>query len=179
MKSNKLLTRQVQKFLPGHLQNEPSLQRFLQAVHDSYNAYERDNELAGRAFTISEEEYKRINQKLAAEAAVKKLSIDQLKETVKEIDPHAISPYNDEILEIISYLKLQMQKRTNAERELRRLSLVASANDNGVVFTSPSGQIFWCNEGFCKMTGFNHSLVLGRTPVELRRGGIQTLLLFN
>ncbi|NOT50486.1 MAG: PAS domain S-box protein [Chitinophagaceae bacterium] len=170
MRSNKLLARQIKKFFPGSLQDDPSLQLFLQAVNDSYNAYERDNELASRAFAISEEEYMRVNEKLAEEAAVKKLSIDKLKETIKEIDQHAISQDNNEILDIISYLKLQIHKRKNAEDELRRLSLVASANNNGVVYTNPAGQIFWCNDGFCKITGFTSSEIIGRTPVELLKG---------
>jgi len=299
MRSNKLLTRQLKKLLPGSLQDDPSLQPFLMAVNNSYNAYERDNELASRAFAISEEEYIRINKKLAEEAAVKKLSIDQLKETIKEIDQHAISQDNNELLDIISYLKLQIIKRKNAEEEfstagnrlsslilnmqagilvedenrrivltneffcrlfgipvppdqltgidcsgsalqsmhlfkepdrfvsdidrllsekklvineeleladgrfferdyipifiddeykghlwkydditerknaeveLRRLSLVASANNNGVVYTNPAGQIFWCNDGFCKITGFPGPEVIGKTPVELLKG---------
>lgn len=299
MRFNKLLARQLKKLLPDSLQDDPSVQLFLKAVNDSYNAYERDNELANRAFAISEEEYIRVNEKLAEEAAVRKLSIDQLKETIKEIDRHAISQDNNEILDIISYLKLQITKRKNAEEEfsaagnrlsslilnmqagilvedenrrivltneffcklfgipvspdqltgtdcsgsafqsrhlfkdpdrfvsdidrllfekklvtneeleladgrfferdyipifidneykghlwkydditerkiaeseLRRLSLVASANNNGVVYTNPEGQIFWCNEGFCKLTGFTTSEVIGRTPIQLLNG---------
>jgi hypothetical protein len=32
------------------------------------------------------------------------------------------------------------------EEELKRLSLVASLNNNGIRFTSSNGKIFWCNE---------------------------------
>lgn len=55
-------------------------------------------------------------------------------------------------------------------RELERLSMVASANDNGVLFTNLAGNITWANEGFCKMTGFTSEEVIGKTPVQLCQG---------
>lgn len=56
------------------------------------------------------------------------------------------------------------------EQELQRLSLVASANENGVLFTQPDGRITWANEGFCKLTGYTYHEIIGKTPVELCRG---------
>ncbi len=53
------------------------------------------------------------------------------------------------------------------EEELNRLSLVASANPNGVVFTQPNGIIFWCNEAYLKLTGFLREEVIGKTPIEI------------
>jgi PAS domain S-box-containing protein len=57
------------------------------------------------------------------------------------------------------------QKKDQAE--LRRLSLVASANENGVVFTKPSGEVIWCNEAYLDLTGFSKEEVIGKTPIEL------------
>lgn len=54
--------------------------------------------------------------------------------------------------------------------ELERLSLVASANENGVLFTNREGNIFWCNEGLKKITGYEDEDIIGKTPVELFRG---------
>jgi two-component system, sensor histidine kinase len=56
------------------------------------------------------------------------------------------------------------------EQELQRLSLVASANENGVVFTNEKGQITWANEGFAKLTGYTHDEIKDRTPIELCLG---------
>ena len=53
------------------------------------------------------------------------------------------------------------------QEELNRLSLVASANENGVVFTKADGIIFWCNEAFLKLTGFSKEEVIGKTPIEV------------
>lgn len=53
---------------------------------------------------------------------------------------------------------------------LERISLVASANNHGVLFTTPEGQITWANEGFCKLTGYTNEEVIGKSPIELCRG---------
>ncbi|RXK59392.1 PAS domain S-box protein [Lacibacter luteus] len=64
----------------------------------------------------------------------------------------------------------EITKEKKIANELRRLSLVASANKNGVLYTQPDGKITWANEGFCKMTGFTLEEVMGKTPFELCRG---------
>ncbi|WP_298223972.1 PAS domain S-box protein [Flavobacterium sp.] len=57
------------------------------------------------------------------------------------------------------------QKRNRAE--LERLSLVASSNENGIVFTYPDGTIFWCNDAYTNLTGFPKEFILGKTPIEI------------
>jgi two-component system, sensor histidine kinase len=54
--------------------------------------------------------------------------------------------------------------------ELTRTSLVASANNDGVLFTGESAQIVWINEGFTRLTGFNAEDAIGKTPIELCAG---------
>ncbi len=170
MKLNKLLKRQIKKFFPDTLPESDSFKQFLSAISDSYNSYERDHELADRAFKISEGEYIGINEQLKNEIELKKVSISKLQEAIAGIDGGEIKNGSDDLLDIVTYLKSQMEKRKMAEQELRKLSLVASANKNGVVFTSPDGPIFWCNEGFCKLTGFSPEEVIGKTPIDLLRG---------
>jgi PAS domain S-box-containing protein len=41
-------------------------------------------------------------------------------------------------------------------QEKDRLSLVASANLNGILFLNKKDEIFWCNDGFLKMTEYNY-----------------------
>jgi PAS domain S-box-containing protein len=40
-------------------------------------------------------------------------------------------------------------------------------NENGVVFTYPNGEIFWCNDAYLKLTGYSKEEVIGRTPIEV------------
>lgn len=57
------------------------------------------------------------------------------------------------------------QKKDQAE--LSRLSLVASLNENGIVFTYPNGVIFWCNDSYLNLTGYSKEEVIGKTPIEI------------
>jgi two-component system, sensor histidine kinase len=56
------------------------------------------------------------------------------------------------------------------ETDLQRLSAVAKANDNGVLFTQPNGKIMWVNQGFLKLSEYEEKDVIGRFPVELFAG---------
>lgn len=83
MNLNKLLSRQLNKYIPAEKRNNPDMERFLQAVSESYDAYERDNELSNHAFSISEQEYKQLYEKLQEESHIREISIKSLKESVK------------------------------------------------------------------------------------------------
>ena len=72
-----------------------------------------------------------------------------------------------ELKELLSKINNQKKDLKRDQEELNRLSLVARANENGVVFTKPNGQIFWCNDAYLHLTGFLIEEVLGKTPIEL------------
>ena len=120
MKKNKLILKQLLKFLPHELHEAEHLQEFIKAVSDSYDAFERDNELSVRAFRISEEDYEEINKKLKNEVQLKKISISKLKEAIKELEDDNIflQNDNDDLPTIIEYLKKQITKRKQAEEDL-------------------------------------------------------------
>ena len=63
-------------------------------------------------------------------------------------------------------------ERKKIESEYKRMSLVASANNSGVLFTNSNGRITWANEGFLKLTGFGLDEVIGKTPIELSKGSL-------
>lgn len=56
------------------------------------------------------------------------------------------------------------------QTELQRLSLVAKANENGVVFIDTQGKITWHNDGFSELTQFYSWEVLGKTPLQICKG---------
>lgn len=72
-----------------------------------------------------------------------------------------------ELKELLIKINNQKKDLKNDQDELNRLSLVASANENGVVFTKPDGVIFWCNDAYLKLTGFSKEEVIGRTLIEV------------
>ncbi|WP_396192780.1 PAS domain S-box protein [Flavobacterium sp.] len=64
---------------------------------------------------------------------------------------------------------IDITEQKKAQEELNRLSLVASSNDNGIVFTERDGKIFWCNDAYIKHTGYTKEEIYGKTPVEIGR----------
>ncbi|HBL75739.1 MAG: hypothetical protein A2W90_17295 [Bacteroidetes bacterium GWF2_42_66] len=56
------------------------------------------------------------------------------------------------------------------EAELRKLSLVASKTNNGVLITDKYRMIEWANEGFEKMSGYRMDELIGKSPGVLLQG---------
>jgi len=119
MKENKLLQRQIKKYLPDELAGLPGIMPFLQAVAASYYAFEKDSILSERAFKMSEEEYMEVNEKLQKELGLKKLSIEKLKAAVVETGIEGFTMEGDDLLEIMDLLNAQISKRKESEIELK------------------------------------------------------------
>lgn len=60
--------------------------------------------------------------------------------------------------------------REKVEKELEKLSLVASQSTNGVVITDLGGRLEWINEGFTKVTGWTLEEVRGKKPGSFLQG---------
>lgn len=73
-------------------------------------------------------------------------------------------------LELRNLLKINNDQREELKKdreELNKQSLVASANKNAIIFTTPDAKIFWCNDAYLKLTGFSREEIIGKTPVEV------------
>ena len=67
-------------------------------------------------------------------------------------------------------IKSQFEQITNSEKELKKLSLIATKTVNGVIISDPQGRIEWVNEGFTKITGYTLEEVLGKKPKDFLQG---------
>ncbi|WP_396179109.1 PAS domain S-box protein [Flavobacterium sp.] len=77
--------------------------------------------------------------------------------------------HNEELKELLQTLNNQRKLLKKDKEELNKLSVVASANNNGVVFTKPDGTIYWCNDAYVNLTGYSKEEIYGKTPVEIGR----------
>jgi two-component system, sensor histidine kinase len=175
MKLNRLLSKQILKYLPaGFIESEAGSQ-FIEAVNNSYVAYERDIELLNHAFRLNEDEYIDINQKLKDEINLKQVSISRLKDSIHSIsvksDSIIAENNSDELLDIVNYLDGQINSRKQAEQMLRiseekyrnitanmRLGLLEVDNDEIITFA---------NLSFCEMSGYSIIELIGQKASDL------------
>lgn len=64
-----------------------------------------------------------------------------------------------ELLETVNQQRITLKKD---KEELNKLSLVASANKNGVVLFSPEGTILWCNKAYLDIVSLTNEEVIGK-----------------
>lgn len=112
---HKLLLKQINKHFPLDYMKNPSVLAFLNAVNDSYTAYERDSDLMNHLFKESEKEYNKINQNLKKEQELKQQSISNLYDSLEALDEDYKSSKTedgvDDILFISKYLNHQIENR--------------------------------------------------------------------
>ena len=148
MNYHKLLSKQINKLLPEEFLSSEKMQRFLSMVSESYKALDRDKELAERAFSISEEEYIEVNSKLKREIAVRKLSIEKLKESVSTVTGQQIKSDSEDLLVIARYLNKEVSKRKNAEKVFT--SLITNMQ-SGILLEDENRHIVFTNQLFCDL----------------------------
>ncbi len=121
MPDHKLLNRQLKKYSTPDLIANKHFVRFIDAVNDSYAAYDRDKELSDHAFMVSQQEFGEINQRLKEEVELRKLSIKKLKETfnnIKADNGEQFDGNDDDLLEIVDLLNEEITRRKEVELQL-------------------------------------------------------------
>jgi hypothetical protein len=119
---NRLLKRQINKYLSAGIESNDSFLRFLDAVNDSYDAFERDKRLSEHAFEVSEKDYLNIYGRLKDEIDIRNQSIQKLKETIRNMETGAENEIlldGDNLLDVVNYLNLQINKRKEAELAMK------------------------------------------------------------
>lgn len=68
---------------------------------------------------------------------------------------------------VIQRITQQRNELRLKNRELRKLSIVASKADNAILITDEHGIAQWVNDGFSRLTGYDSSEVVGNNPLDL------------
>lgn len=67
-------------------------------------------------------------------------------------------------------IRLDITAKKAAEAENRMLADVARRTRNGAVLTDERGRIRWCNEGFCRISGYRLDEIIGKPPGRVLQG---------
>ncbi len=122
MAYHKLLQRQLKKYCTDEMMEQKAFTQFIDAVSDSYNSFDRDKELSDHAFVITEQEFSAINRQLKDEFEIKKKSIRELSTALSNLKTETTDfqagNENDDILEIVSLINQEIDKRKAAELQL-------------------------------------------------------------
>ncbi|MBC7652076.1 MAG: response regulator, partial [Deinococcales bacterium] len=120
-KYHKLVDRQLRIHGTDALRANEHFLNFVEAVSNSYQAYDKDKELSDHSFMISQEDFVHINNKLKEEFALKNLSINKLKDALNNISSKttdAVINQDDDLLEIVELLNDEITKRKEVESQL-------------------------------------------------------------
>lgn len=77
---------------------------------------------------------------------------------------------------IIASITESRNKLAMNNRELEKLSLVASKTDNGVAITDNAGNIEWVNDGFTRLTNYVNDDCIGKNMFDFLNGSQTDLL---
>lgn len=153
---NKQLEKQIEKYLPKDIFDNPGFKKFIQIVNESYVAFERDINLMNNAFDLTEKEFKEINESLEKEYELKRLSIGKLYETIRNFgdnDFQANQSDEDDLLVVANYLHKQIEDRKQFENDLSRsvqLFKTLLANlQAGILVEDENRIIMFTNNLFC------------------------------
>ena len=123
MTYHKLLQKQVEKYAGEELASNKEFIRFIEAVNNSYTAFDKDKNLCDHAYAVSQQEFDQINSQLKQEVELRKLSIKKLKKTLKNIkaESHELSENSDDdndLIQTLDLLNKEIAKRKEIEEQL-------------------------------------------------------------
>jgi PAS domain S-box-containing protein len=89
---------------------------------------------------------------------------------VTAIGAHRINANIIENIRLRSRSARQLEALRQSEKQASTLAMVAARTDNAVVITDSLGHVEWVNEAFARVTGYELSEVVGRTPGSVLQG---------
>jgi PAS domain S-box-containing protein len=178
MQLHSKLKKQVSQYLTPECLDSGPIQQLLAAVSNTYEDYDHEQARILHAFHLSKQIYFSINGRLKTEIGLKEKGLSDLKAVIRSLaSEEETDGQTDDLISALALLNKHIERRNKTEAELlqnqeqlKQLSLVASLNENGVIYTDPEGTIFYANDGFSKMTGYSLPEIAGKTPIELCRG---------
>jgi len=128
---HRLLAKQIKKHLSDECLENENFQTFIKAVNDSYLSFDRDKELFEHSSLLNDRDYAEINTKLKEEIKQRRLSVEKLIEAIYSLEVNESSEVKsldpDNLLELMDFLKIQIDNRKQLEFDLIRSKEEAEA----------------------------------------------------
>jgi len=128
MSYNKILKKQIARYLPKDYHDANDLTEFLESISDNYDSFDRDKKIIENAFVVSEKEFNDVVANLKNQNEIRLKSISELKNAISAIDAgllNGTTDSDDDILQIITLLKDQIRKTKELEKYLTEAKDIA------------------------------------------------------
>lgn len=158
-----LLARQIESLRLDHLE-DPAILNFLQSINKTYCRLEKEKKFSEHAFELTEKEYQAVTKDLMLQVDLRVQSIQKLKDAICLFDDGPSFNANDkedDILEVIKFLKKQIKQSRILQQQLRK------AKDAAENASNAKGDF---------LSVMSHEI---RTPLNAINGIIHLLLLDN
>ena len=171
MKSNTLLQKQIAKHLTAESAENPNLKAFIQAINDTYLAFEKELEICNQTFEEYKNENIELKDRLHTELEIKKLALHNFKDILAEDHlNHEVNPDSTEdLLQLSLDIKAQITRTKLNEIALLEKSNVLddykNALDQAAIFaiTDQKGIIKAVNDKLCEISQYSREELLGNT----------------
>ncbi len=117
--NNKLLLRQIRKYVGSVHDLPPELYPLFEAISQSYGHHDSDRELLERAMDLSSEELQSTNQRLRDELELQTKVIARLKKSLGMIEVDDETWDSSDLVKVAEYISLEIERRKEAETALR------------------------------------------------------------
>lgn len=148
---NKLLERQIRKYLGNATPVSTEFRNLLQAISDSYDGFDQDRSLIERSLELSSKELVDMNEKLRKEAETEKEILNDLRiatESLKPVEAEQRTQWltsKDEVVFLAESLTKLIGDRKLQEQKLIRLGYFPEANPNPVIQVDMKGTVTYLN----------------------------------
>ncbi len=117
--NNKLLLRQIRKYVGSVHDLPPELYPLFEAISQSYGHHDSDRELLERAMDLSSEELQSTNQRLRDELELQTKVIARLKKSLGMIEVDDETWDSSDLVKVAEYISIEIERRKEAENALR------------------------------------------------------------
>ncbi|MBO6793112.1 MAG: response regulator [Balneolaceae bacterium] len=171
--NNKLLKRQIRKYL-GSINDVPEeIMPLLKAIDQSYGHYDSDRELLERAMDLSSEELSITNNRLREELQIQTQVVEKLKNNLSKIQIHDADWDSNDLFKVAEFISLEIDKRKEAEKALRYSrqaykTLVETAPD--IIYrVNAEGFFTYVNPIGFQLSGFSEDEVYNMRYIDVVR----------